>query len=354
MIDIHDHGALAALTRQQKLDPHQLKCLRNNWYKNSLSPNEVVAELPHAHQTLFKEELSFHNLTLISRHDSTVDGASKLIFKTQKGFLIESVVLRVKTGRTALCVSSQVGCAAKCDFCATGKMGIAQNLSPKEILDQVSFANQLLKSENRRVRNIVFMGMGEPFHNEGTLRHVIDSLRDPRLYNTPDKYLLVSTVGIADKMLLFTQSYPHVNIALSLHSARQAQRERIIPLAKKYPLPILQETIKAIAQIQQHNFMLEYLMLDGINDQPEDIDALMAFCKDIPVHINLIPYNQIEDAPHLIGTLKEKRDTFAKALKSTGLTVTQRYSLGADIDAACGQLVKSENRKIAIASKQFQ
>src|SRR5262249_54073406 len=156
----------------------------------------------------FADELEFHPLELASRHDSARDGASKLVFRTRQGPLIESVILRMTTGRTALCVSTQVGCAANCDFCATGKMGIARNLSAAEIVDQLVQANELLAAENRSVRNLVLMGMGEPFHNEDQVYAALDLLADPACFHLNLKRVLVSTVGIPEAMVRCARRFP--------------------------------------------------------------------------------------------------------------------------------------------------
>ncbi len=132
------------------------------------------------------------------------------------------MILRPGTGRTALCVSSQIGCAAKCDFCATGKMGIAHNLSAADVLDQLVQANEALRGEGRRVRNLVFMGMGEPLHNEENLYRVLEALTDPALLHHPPSRILVSTVGVPDAMVRLARRFPEVNQALSLHAVRQA------------------------------------------------------------------------------------------------------------------------------------
>jgi len=301
----------------------------------------VVARFPAG------ENVSLHCLALHDRRDSAVDGATKLLFRTRAGLLIESVILRIATGRTTLCVSSQVGFAAACEFCATGKMGIARNLSTDEILDQVLQAGQLIAAEDRKFRNIVFMGMGEPFHNQDNLFRALDALTAPKLFHHSPAKILVSTVGVSDAMLRCGRRFPKVNQALSLHSVRQETRERLIPLAKKYPLGMLQETLAQLNRIQQKPVMIEYLMLDGVNDSTQDSYDLIAWLKGLNVHVNLIPYNPIDDAPHLAGTERPKRDAFAGLLKRAGITTTIRYSLGTDIAAACGQLVKKENREIA-------
>ena len=262
--------------------------------------------------------------------------------------LIESVILRIETGRTTLCVSSQVGCAAACDFCATGKMGIAQNLPAAEILDQVLQVGQLLKSEGRRLDNIVFMGMGEPFHNEANLQEALATLTSPQMFDRSPGSILVSTVGVPDAMIRCAKQFPRINLALSLHSVNPDVRTKLIPLTKKHSLDELQQTLSEVNRIQQRPLMIEYLMLADLNDSLSDADALCDWLQGMSVHVNLIPYNEIEDSPHLASSDPQTTAVFADRMKAAGFKTTVRYSLGADIAAACGQLVKKENRRRAI------
>ena len=266
------------------------------------------------------------------------------MFRTSQELLIESVILRMTSGRTALCVSTQVGCAANCDFCATGKMGIARNLSSAEILDQLIQASQLLAAEDRRVRNVVFMGMGEPLHNEQALYAALDVLAHPGCFDLNLKRVLVSTVGIPDAMVRCAGRYRDVRMALSLHSALPEVRAQIMPIARRHGLQELRAALVEVALIGQHEVMIEYLLLADVNDRPRDVEALVEYLRGIPVHINLIPYNPIAEAPHLTSSSRERREEFSRALKAAGFPVTTRYSLGADIAAACGQLVRQEHR----------
>ena len=340
-VSIFDREALDLLRRELRLDPQQVRRLRNRLMKQFCADEEASEDFS------AKDRLAIHALEAYRQCDSTQDGATKLLFRTSKGMLIESVILRIATGRTTLCVSSQVGCAAACEFCATGKMGVAQDLEPEEILDQVLQAGQHLATEDRKLRNIVFMGMGEPFHNEENLYRTLEFLAAPELFHHSLTKVLISTVGIPDAMIRCARRFPEVNQALSLHSVRQEVRERLIPLAKKYSLDQLRNAIVELNRIQQKPVMVEYLMLEGLNDTDKDVEQLIAWLEGLDVHVNLIPYNPIDDAPQLKGTERAARDAFAGRLKQAGLTTTIRYSLGNDIAAACGQLVKKENRAIA-------
>lgn len=339
------------LRRELRIDPQALRRFRIALLKHGRGDQESLAELPSEARGAFARGVELHALDLHSLADSKHDGATKLLFRTRAGMLIESVILRIATGRTTLCVSSQVGCAAACDFCATGKMGIAQNLFPAEILDQVVQARQASAAEGRQIRNLVFMGMGEPFHNEENLYATLAALTAPELFHHPPSRMLVSTVGLPDAMIRCARRFPAVHLALSLHSASQEVRERLIPLARKYPLPELRCAMAEINRIQPAStpVMIEYLMLAGVNDSPNDARTLIQWLADLRVHVNLIPYNQIDDAPHLVGSDRPTLEAFGAILKTAGLKTTIRYSLGADVAAACGQLVRKENRERAIA-----
>jgi 23S rRNA (adenine2503-C2)-methyltransferase len=342
-ISIYDLHGLERLRRELALDAKRVRRLRNDLLKRFFPDDVALANFPAS------ERIAPHALDLYRRCDSTIDGATKLILRTRNRMLIESVILRTATGRTTLCVSSQVGCAAACVFCATGKMGIARNLSADEMLDQVLHAGQLLADEKRVIRNIVFMGMGEPFHNEENLYQTLQSLLAPELFHHSPTKILVSTVGVADAMLRCAARFPAVNLALSLHSVRQDVRESLIPLAKKYPLDQLRDTIRELNRMSRATLMIEYLMLAKVNDSFDDARELIAWLRGLNVHVNLIPFNPIDDAPQLICTSRSDREVFANALKAAGFKTTIRYSLGNDIAAACGQLVRHENRRQAMS-----
>ncbi|MCC9641260.1 23S rRNA (adenine(2503)-C(2))-methyltransferase RlmN [Rhodopirellula sp. JC740] len=345
---LFDPDAMESLRREHRLDPQAIRQLRNDLLKKFESDRSVLAKFPAA------DSVSLHVLELYQRMDSELDGATKLLFETRSGMLIESVILRIATGRTTLCVSSQVGCAAACDFCATGKMGIARNLETSEILDQIVQAGQMLQQEGRRLSNIVFMGMGEPLHNESNVTRAIELLTASDHFARSPSTLLVSTVGVPAGMLRLAKRFPKLNLALSLHSANQAVREKIIPLGKKASLEELHSTISQIQSIQDREFMIEYLMLDQLNDSADDVQQLIDWIGDLRVHINLIPYNTIDASPHLRATPKQRIESFASELKQAGFKTTVRYSLGSDIEAACGQLIRQENRQRAMADRAVQ
>lgn len=346
-ISIYDSAAVDRLRAKLKFEPRRLRALRTAFFKKFLGARAALGELPEEVREEFLRRVEFHPLSIAEAHDSHVDGATKLVFRTSAGYLIESVIMRTGTGRVSLCVSSQIGCAAACGFCATGQMGIAKNLSAEEILDQVVLAGERMRAENRSIRNIVFMGMGEPFHNEEAVYEAVAALLSPGLFHHTPGRILISTVGIPDAMVRCARRFPDVNLALSLHSVRQDVREKLIPLASKYSLEQLRAAAAKVNEIQKNSVMIEYLMLAGVNDSLEDARELAAWLYGLDVHVNLIPYNPIPSAPQLCTSERPQRDAFAAVLREAGFVTTIRYSLGADIAAACGQLVQRENRQIA-------
>jgi 23S rRNA (adenine2503-C2)-methyltransferase len=338
MNSVYDSAALESVCR----DPHRRKLFCNAFFKKALPLEACLEKAPE-----LTGKLNFQTLEIIERHDSKIDGATKLIFSClggtaaspstgieadapPSGERIEAVILRIATGRTSLCISSQVGCAADCQFCATGKLGFIRNLTAGEMLDQVLLAKRLLREEGRTLRNVVVMGMGEPLRNEENLFQCLEILRDKRFFNLSENHLLVSTVGIPDAMIRFAERFPNIQLALSLHSARQEVRERIMPVSKVHTLEMVQKALPK-------KLMVEVLLLRGINDTLEEISAILEFLKGTQAHINLIQFNAYPGAP-FEPVSKETREAFGKELRKAGFKTTLRYSLGDDIAAACGQL----------------
>lgn len=336
MISIYDPAAVDRLRSELKFEPRRLRALRTAYFKKSLGVDAALAELPLEVRSHFAERVEFHPLTITETFNSEIDGATKLVLRTPAGYAIETVIMRTGTGRVSLCVSSQVGCAAACAFCATGQMGIAKSLSPAEMLDQIVLAGERMHAEGCQVRNIVFMGMGEPFHNDRAVRAALDVLRDPRAFHLADRHLLVSTVGVVPAMLRFARDYPGVRLALSLHSARQEVRERLMPTAGFHSIDRLRAVLPAVSA--SGNFMAEVLLLKGVNDGPDDLAALADFLRGTRAHVNLIQFNPFPGAPYE-PVSRAAREAFGAALRREGFKVTLRYSLGDDIAAACGQLV---------------
>lgn len=348
MTSIYDLAALETLRKSLRLDPRVLQGVRSRLLRSFTGGEGALASLADSVQHVLRSELEMQALILTDLRHSERDGATKLLFRTGAGRVVESVILRILTGRSSLCVSSQTGCAGGCLFCSTGRLPGVTNLSVSEILDQVRQAGERLKGEGRRLRNVVFMGMGEPFHNEANVFGALEQLRDPQGFHLSVRHLLVSTMGIPPGMDALSRHFPGVGLAVSLHSARQDVRDELMPLTRRWPLPVLREAIIARNRTCGQPVMIEVLMLDGITDTPADEEALIRWMSGLDVHVNLIPYNAPFDSRNLPcfrerplqASPEDRVRGFLAALKRAGFKATRRHSLGSDIQAACGQLAE--------------
>ncbi len=339
---IHDQPGLEALRRELRLDPLVIRRVQAALCRTFAGEAHALEAVPAAARAAFAAAVRCHELTLESRRDSQRDGATKLLFRTADGQAVESVILRIQSGRSSLCVSSQTSCAGGCRFCATGRIQRGRSLSSAEILDQAVQAGELLAAEGRQLRNVVFMGMGEPLRNEEAVGNALEQLRSQHGLHLSDRHLLVSTLGIPDALRRLATRFPRVGMAVSLHSARQAIRDDLMPLTRHWPLPELQQAIRDVNALQDRPLMIEVLMLDGLTDTAADEEALIAWLQGLQVHVNLIPYNAIDQATTAGTPLRGSSETRIQALlarlKAAGYQATRRHSLGTDIGAACGQL----------------
>lgn len=271
--------------------------------------------------------------TLTFKHSTTSnDGTKKYLFELLDGHRIESVLLSDETDRKTVCASTQAGCPLGCSFCATGSAGFQRNLEPSEMLGQI----YLIAEEAQDISNIVFMGMGEPFLNYTNLLKTIQILTSKDGPNFGQRKITVSTCGIADKIKAFAREDLQVRLAVSLNSADDSVRSKLMPVNRRYPLAVLHEAIKYYLNTTGRRVTLEYVMLEGINDRRSDLENLKRFCRGLNVNINLIPFNtfgkQYKASP--VTTL----DFFKKALLSEDINTIVRRSRGDEIKAACGQL----------------
>ncbi len=271
----------------------------------------------------------------------------KSLITLHDGHTIESVLMRYKDGRNSVCVSTQVGCAMGCKFCATGKLGFSRNLSIWEIVMQVLLFQQLLvsgrirssSSQNQRIDNVVFMGMGEPFLNYENVLSSIKVLNDQKYFGIGARKISISTSGIIPGIQKLSDEDIQVNLAISLHAADNSLRSKLIPINKKYPLEDLLQSIKVYIKKTNRKVMFEYIMIKGVNDSEDHALELVQLLKRLPVHlymVNLIPYN----STGLFQPSSEDRiNFFQKLLMDAGIQAIRRKSFGGDIRAACGQLV---------------
>jgi 23S rRNA (adenine2503-C2)-methyltransferase len=263
------------------------------------------------------------------------DGTLKARLATGDGDVVEAVLIPEES-RTTLCVSTQVGCPLACAFCATGALGFRRNLSTGEILDQVLHMRALLDPE-RRITNVVFMGMGEPLLNLPAVVEAVRVLLHPRAFGFAPRRVTVSTAGLVPKIAELLAAVP-VNLAVSLHAATDEVRDWLVPLNRRFPLAVLLAALRGIPRLgPRRPVFFEYTLIEGVNDAPADARRLAALVRGLPAKINVIPMN-----PHPASPLRppppEVAERFLAELAARGVTVTLRRSRGADIAAACGQL----------------
>ena len=295
-----------------------------------------------------REKLAGHAhvtaLPVISQHESK-DGTIKWLFDVGGGNAIESVFIP-EDDRGTLCISSQAGCAVGCRFCSTGHQGFSRNLTTGEIVAQLWFAEhflrQHLKTDERVISNVVMMGMGEPLQNYDRLVPALRTMLDDHGYGLSRRRVTVSTSGVVPMIERLAQDCP-VALAVSLHAPTDELREHLVPLNRKYPMDELLRTCTAYLAHAPRDFItFEYCMLDGVNDQPEHAEALIALMRrhgadGLRAKFNLIPFNPFPQSG-LVRSPMPRVQAFGKLLNEAGIVTTVRKTRGDDIDAACGQL----------------
>jgi 23S rRNA (adenine2503-C2)-methyltransferase len=270
----------------------------------------------------------------IARKDTSQDGTIKYLFRLSDGKVIESVLMYFEDRDTyALCISTQVGCAVNCDFCATGKLGFSRHLTVAEIVDQYLYAQH---DSQQEIRNIVFMGQGEPLLNYDNLMEAIFILN--RSAEVGMRHITVSTAGIVPKIYDLAQQNLQITLAVSLHAADDETRERIMPINQKWPLNSLMPALHHYVDTTHRRLTIEYILLAGINDRTEDANRLGHLLGGLKCNVNLIPYNPIHQDSVYERPSRNAIYRFRDVLGTYGKKVTLRVERGVDIAAACGQL----------------
>ncbi|MFY7810785.1 MAG: 23S rRNA (adenine(2503)-C(2))-methyltransferase RlmN [Flavobacterium sp.] len=267
------------------------------------------------------------------------DGTIKNAIKLHDDLMVESVLIPTEK-RTTACVSSQVGCSLDCLFCATSLLKRMRNLTPDEIYDQVVVIdNQSKLYFNKPLSNIVFMGMGEPLMNYNNVIKAIELITSKQGLNMSSKRITVSTSGISKMIIKMADDGVKFNLAVSLHSAIEETRNKIMPFTKNFPLSELRKALEYWYNKTKSKVTYEYVVWKNVNDNNESIEALVKFCKYVPCKVNLIEYNPINnDSNNFLQADQSILDKYIDALKSINVVVKVRRSRGKDIDAACGQL----------------
>lgn len=346
---------LVAAFERWELNPVHVRLLWNYLYLELAESFAAMTELPVRVRARLEAELHFGTLGTALETDSRDGFTRKYLLELADQERIETVLMRFN-GRVTACVSSQVGCAMGCVFCATGQMGYTRHLTPGEIVAQAVHVARALRSPELaeqcrhapgvapRLRNIVLMGMGEPLHNYEAVMHAIDILRDPNGLALAGERITLSTVGVVPGILRLAEEKRPLHLAVSLHAADQAERAALVPAAKKWTLDQLMAACRTYSEKTGRRIFYEWTLIEGANDTPEHARAVGRLLRGTLAQVNLIPLNPTagyQGAP----TRSEAAKAFQRILADEfGLPSTVRQRRGIDIAAGCGQLaIAAEN-----------
>jgi 23S rRNA (adenine2503-C2)-methyltransferase len=332
-------------------------------YKKRVRTWDEMTNLPLATRAWLAQTFEIDPTTFVLDKQSN-DETDKLLLELGDRSLIETVIIRapmtgvgVDKSRKTICISTQVGCAMGCRFCASGLMGLKRNLSAGEIVHQLIQVCRQEDAHTPRARaelasfdNIVVMGMGEPLHNYDAIVRALTIVNAEWGLGFGARRITLSTSGLVPKILQLADEPLGVRLAISLHGATDEVREQIMPVNKRYPLAELLPAVKTFAEKQGRMVTLEFILIDGINDSIEQAEKLRDIAYDLHAHVNLIPYNTVEGLPWKRPSIT-RQERFADILRARGVSVTLRREKGHDIAAACGQLrLKTEKEREAAAT----
>ncbi len=306
----------------------------NNWiYNKKVSSFHEMTNLSFNLREFLSKNFKLYSLKLKTVQVAKNKQTKKYLFKLEDGYFIESVLI-LSEKRTTICVSSQVGCEVRCTFCASGKKGFFRNLKAHEILEQILL---IARDLNENPTHIVFMGMGEPLLNLENVIRAIKTISDEKYLNISKRRITISTVGIVEGIDQLRKENLKINLCLSLHSPDDETRRKIIPYSKKYSIDDILISLKEYFDQTKRDVSFEYILIEDVNDSLEHAKKLARLLTPFQGSINLIPYNPIKGINYKKSNYKNI-SIFKSYLISRKLNVTQRYTKGDDISAACGQL----------------
>jgi 23S rRNA (adenine2503-C2)-methyltransferase len=283
--------------------------------------------------------------TIVDEELVLADGGAteKALHRLSDDVAIESVLMHYPAApgrreRNTLCISSQAGCAVGCPFCATGEVGLARDLDTAEILDQVRSASRRLATRGRHLTNVVFMGMGEPLLNLDRVLAAVAALNDPERFGLGARHITVSTSGVVPGIRRLTALGPQFTLAVSLHAARDALRDVLVPINRRWPIDEVVAAAREYARATRRRVSYEVTMIGGVNDTDLDAEAMAGLLAGDLVHVNLIPMNPVAHTPWTASPMPVV-ERFAGRLRMAGIPVTIRRNRGQEVGAACGQLV---------------
>lgn len=331
----------AYLEQKLSLEPYRAQQLFQWVYGKRVADPQLMSDIKRQGREVLAGTFSFPAAAIRERKIS-IDGTRKYLFGVDSGDLVESVMIK-QPKRMTLCVSSQVGCALGCHFCQTGTMGLKRNLSASEIVRQILGVIDDAKNFGDMFTNIVFMGMGEPLHNFDNVVTALRILMDGAGLNFSGRKITISSAGLVPAIAKFGKVLPEVCLAISLNATTDEVRSQVMPINKRYPLETLLKTLREYSVPKRRRITIEYVLLRGINDTDADLARLPRLLRGIPLKLNLIPYN-MNTSLGFFAPDKTLAHRWQKELNRHGLLTTIRWSKGADINAACGQLVTESKR----------
>ena len=331
-----DRDQFAALLQGEPR--YRLDQVWSGLYTQLVAPGDI-SNVPKALRERLAGELPT-SLTQVVRRVSDGGDTVKYLWELQDGSRIETVLM-LYPDRVTVCVSSQAGCAMACGFCATGQAGFTRQLSVGEIVEQVVVAARDARGMDRRLANVVFMGMGEPMANEGAVWGSVERLHGA--IGLSARHITISTVGLIPGIRKLTERQLPVNLAVSLHAANDELRDELVPINKRYPLDHLMAACGDYLAAKGRRLSFEWALIDGVNDRTRDAQELAGLCRRfrLPAHVNLIPLNPTPGYP-TVGSSKSRVAEFHTQLTDLGVNATVRRNRGTDIDAACGQLAAGQ------------
>jgi len=310
-------------------------------YQNLWTDISQFSNLPLSLRDQLMSQYCLGGLSLEKELTSTDGQTIKYLYRLEDGSAIETVLMAYHD-RNTVCISSQVGCAMGCKFCATGNMGFIRNLSSGQIVEQVIKSAAILSSKGKKLTNVVFMGMGEPFHNIPAVQKAISVLNNPDGFGMGMRRFTISTVGIIPGIKKLTMDRSQTNLAISLHAADERLRTKLIPINSKYNISALMSACDEYLEANGRRITIEWALIDGVNDTTEQARKLVDLIKGKLFHVNLIQLNPVDhfsDGP----TLDQNARNFQKIVEAAGIPCTIRLRRGIDIQAGCGQLASNKN-----------
>ncbi len=306
------------------------------WLYRGVSSVEEMTNIPKTLREKLKETATIGSVQVAQKLVSNIDGTRKYLLKLEDGNLIESVLMKYQHGYT-ICISSQVGCRMGCAFCASTKGGKLRDLTAGEIIGQVMAVQQDL---GERISNIVMMGIGEPLDNYENVLRFLENVTHPDGLNIGQRHISLSTCGIVPKIRDLAEHKLQITLSVSLHAANDEARSAIMPVNRKYPIAQLLDACDYYIQKTNRRISFEYTLIDGVNDRSSNADELIALLKGRLCHVNLIPVNAVKENS-FSKTPPKRVEQFRQRLEHAGIPATVRREMGADINAACGQLRNS-------------